>query len=603
MNLEMMKRTGKMWCIRDQEPKMGLFNKVHTKNVQINDSWYPFESLENVIPPMCYGKARNLLSRTQYEMVHSLDLAKLHLAHVLDFDPVVSNNGLVKEYCLCTSSTGHNDIQTAPLAIFLFMSQYIQTEWVDRGTVIAIPLLNPWRTRAQGKVAQNLPLTIFLSREGVSAYNSGIKKDVLVMAVQPVHLCDSSMHSEITNTYNPGTSLHRCRQWHLGADSKALRQSGVSYVWSDTKCVSENVWNDTQKPNTMTKVNALQKCYGSKDTMIQPFVDKYRKLSRQDGPSQARIFATQCERRLSAKMSNPFFQLDDTPVECLHVMVLGVVKYLYRDALQTIPKTQLATVVAKWKAFNTSGQSIQQLQPSRLAQGALSLTGKEFCILKHGQALSSIEPTHSPDSMQYDPIECKMGEQTKLHMLTQVPASIRRHRPPVLYNTESFESENALTQTASIHSSHHDPSQHLAESFKMGKFQGIFLVEAWFGLEPKESGTNEDPNWRLSSLIQSLFNWMSLIEGPFANQPQSHHLDHNSNKPVIAQAGAKWPSAGKKPPACIRPNTMAKLAAAMEKLAEFLKNQSTEAIDQEPLEAKSIANHNLARERMLEKAA
>lgn len=51
-------------------------------------------------------------------------------------------------------------------------------------------------------------------------------------------------------------------------------------------------------------------------------------------------------------------------------------------------------------------------------------------------------------------------------MLTHLTAVIRHLGPPVLYMTESFESTNVLTRTASIHSSRHDPGCHLAESFQ-----------------------------------------------------------------------------------------------------------------------------------------
>jgi hypothetical protein len=87
------------------------------------------------------------------------------------------------------------------------------------------------------------------------------------------------------------------------------------------------------------------------------------------------------------------------------------------------------------------------------------------------------------------------------------------------------------------------------------------------------------------------------------NRPQSHHSDDDSDEPVTTRAASKRPSAGKKPPTCIRPNTKAKLAAAMDKSAESLKNQSTEAIDRERLKAKSIADHDLAKEKLLETAA
>ncbi|KAH9822602.1 hypothetical protein DFH28DRAFT_849205, partial [Melampsora americana] len=84
--------------------------------------------------------------------------------------------------------------------------------------------------------------------------------------------------------------------------------SAHSRVWSKTERVSEQVWNDTQKPNMTTQVDALQKSYGLRDSMLHPFVDKYRKIYRKDGPAQARLFATQCENRQGDRMLNPFFK-------------------------------------------------------------------------------------------------------------------------------------------------------------------------------------------------------------------------------------------------------------------------------------------------------
>ncbi|EGG11414.1 uncharacterized protein MELLADRAFT_102361 [Melampsora larici-populina 98AG31] len=86
--------------------------------------------------------------------------------------------------------------------------------------------------------------------------------------------------------------------------------SGQSRDWSETKRVSEQVWNDSLKPNMISKVDALQKSYGLKDTMLQPFIDKYRKLYREEGPAKAKTFAMQCQSRLGDRMWNPYFKLD-----------------------------------------------------------------------------------------------------------------------------------------------------------------------------------------------------------------------------------------------------------------------------------------------------
>lgn len=64
-----------------------------------------------------------------------------------------------------------------------------------------------------------------MSQEGAPAYDTSIGSYVLVVAVPLAHLADSPMHAEISNTNNPGSSLHPCRVCHLGADSKAMKRT------------------------------------------------------------------------------------------------------------------------------------------------------------------------------------------------------------------------------------------------------------------------------------------------------------------------------------------------------------------------------------------
>ncbi|KAH9820493.1 hypothetical protein DFH28DRAFT_1194139 [Melampsora americana] len=233
-----------------------------------------------------------------------------------------------------------------------------------------------------------------LSHKGLVAYDSGIQKDVLLVAVQLAHLGDSPMHAEISNFSNPGTSLNPC----LG--------TGCSICSSDL----------------------------------------------------------------------------------------------------IIPKSQLPTLDASWKAFNVTGLHVHQMQPNRLVNSFLSLTGKEFYIAVQGapfvlyEWLSVTHPGHmasmicNPEIQNMDEYCCKLDKhinnflcsvislngnwvnKPKLHMLTHLKATIRSLRPAVLYMTESFESMNILTQTVSINSSCHDPGAHLAESF-----QNVVVTDHVFG--------------------------------------------------------------------------------------------------------------------------
>ncbi|KAH9814693.1 hypothetical protein DFH28DRAFT_894252 [Melampsora americana] len=68
----------------------------------------------------------------------------------------------------------------------------------------------------------------------------------------------------------------------------------------------------------------------------------------------------------------------DTPVESLHVVLLGVVKYLFRDAMDNLPDSALPSVLARWKSFDTSGLNVPTIQPRTLTSYYEILVGKDF---------------------------------------------------------------------------------------------------------------------------------------------------------------------------------------------------------------------------------
>ena len=84
------------------------------------------------------------------------------------------------------------------------------------------------------------------------------------------------------------------------------------------------------------------------------------------------------------KYSWYFIELDahqDTPVEILHVVLLGFVKYMWRDLVQgqlksnDVKKQLLAT---RLSSLDVSGLGLSPLAGSTLVQYAGSLTGRDF---------------------------------------------------------------------------------------------------------------------------------------------------------------------------------------------------------------------------------
>lgn len=68
-------------------------------------------------------------------------------------------------------------------------------------------------------------------------------------------------------------------------------------------------------------------------------------------------------------------------MEILHVILLGVVKYYWRDAVARIPKKDQDILVGRLSSFNTWGMGFSPLAGKTLVNYAGSLTGRDFRAL------------------------------------------------------------------------------------------------------------------------------------------------------------------------------------------------------------------------------
>lgn len=68
----------------------------------------------------------------------------------------------------------------------------------------------------------------------------------------------------------------------------------------------------------------------------------------------------------------------DTPVEVLHVVLLGFVKYFWRDAIARISAEDKDILAARLSSFDTGGLDIPALSGNTLVKYAGSLTGRDF---------------------------------------------------------------------------------------------------------------------------------------------------------------------------------------------------------------------------------
>ncbi|KAI6011162.1 hypothetical protein BKA83DRAFT_4067687 [Pisolithus microcarpus] len=239
----------------------------------------------------------------------------------------------------------------------------------------------------------------------------------------------------------------------------------------------------------------------------------------------------------------------DTPVEILHVILLGFVKYFWRDAMSRLNEVQKAELQVRLASFDVTGLGIPALAGHMLVQYAGSLTGRDF------RAISQAAPF-----VLYDLVPCPCYEaflalplsplvplvwkpcienleehlavlqvainhflnctarwmprwfnKPKFHILRHLPDHIQRFGPAILFATEGFESYNAVIRDHSIHSNRQAPSHDIARGMARCHCVRHFLSGGKFhAREPMATdlpySDNEHEWLACGSAVQSLVN-------------------------------------------------------------------------------------------------
>ncbi|KAI9609519.1 hypothetical protein H4Q26_007476 [Puccinia striiformis f. sp. tritici PST-130] len=220
-------------------------------------------------------------------------------------------------------------------------------------------------------------------REGYDAYDAILEKDVLVMTPVLAFLGDSPMHAEITNTPVPSSSLNPCRFCDLCASSKNNKTT-MEYLtrflqkidqcpnqlrhWPKMKTDSKKLWDVAKAKKSEKKTDKESILYGVRDQINPHFAAEIYQLKKQKKkltknkepiPQNMKSDIPQhildIEKDNPDDLFNPFLELEGfdgskhTPVEILHIFLLGMVKYLFRDFMSHLKpdeKTRTCGVVA-----------------------------------------------------------------------------------------------------------------------------------------------------------------------------------------------------------------------------------------------------------------
>ncbi|KAJ6543258.1 hypothetical protein DFH09DRAFT_1249389 [Mycena vulgaris] len=306
---------------------------------------------------------------------------------------------------------------------------------------------------------------------------------------------------------------------------------------SETTEKLRSFFTEASTVDTKTKVQNQRTESGLKDTYQLFFLEKLfasYKGKRGREAKQAALNARLAE--LPKITTSPVWRIkgldphQDTPVEILHVILLGFIKDLWRDLIQVQLKTKddkKELLITRLSSLDVSGLGISPLAGRTLVQYSGSLTGRDFRSIAQvapfvvydlvspecfetWQALSKLVPLiWQPEIHDIGPHiwTNRWFNKPKFHIILHLPLHIRRFGPAILFATEGFESFNSIIREKSVHSNRHAPSRDIAQAFAQGNRIRHLLSGGLFLLTSSDDNTPR-------AFSKDASEWKSVGTGP-----------------------------------------------------------------------------------------
>ncbi|KAL1658383.1 hypothetical protein GGF50DRAFT_67362 [Schizophyllum commune] len=371
-------------------------------------------------------------------------------------------------------------------------------------------------------------MLVDLRENGVEAYDWVHKELVIIAPWILAELGDNPMQSELAAhigmrgrcycrvcCYNQDSSDRQDEQHHVAA----VLRSGIPRTKADTRAALMQQLQAALNA-APTRVPDMNTATGVKDQYFEHFYQKLsaacsreKKAAQGDadasGSTISRIRATLRALRdtMPADLFNPGLRIpdldpnSDTPVEVLHTVLLGFVKYFWRDAISRQSSEGKERLKQRLSSLGVFDLGLPPLRGHTLVQWAGSLTGKDFRIIiqvapavlydavspkiyEAWLALSRLaallfrpkiyrleEYLATLEGAIDDFLACtalwsiRWFNKPKFHILLHLPLHIRRFGPAILFATEAFESYNAVIRLRSINSNRHAPGHDIAHRF------------------------------------------------------------------------------------------------------------------------------------------
>ncbi|KAJ6614901.1 hypothetical protein B0H10DRAFT_2191282 [Mycena sp. CBHHK59/15] len=362
---------------------------------------------------------------------------------------------------------------------------------------------------------------------------------------------DNPMQSEVTGHIG-GKGNHFCRKCEVGGTQKekATNDGYHALFEAGTPRTKEQIIDKLQKQvklacsGVMSHVKDLQTQTGVKDVYTQYWIDnlisRFKQLKqgepdRSDEDIQAELVQWTLDNQekiysafltMKANTVVGFHPTKDTPIEILHTILLGIVKYIWHISHTRWTPEQKQKYAVRLQATETDGLSIHAIQANYIMQYAGSLIGRQLKMIAqtnvfHVHDIVSVDKflswkaTGELAALLWFPEIRNLAEywhdlrvaianvldifavidpskiitKIKYHLLAHIDDDALEFGPLVGVATEIYECFNAIFRYCSILSNHLAPSRDIA--IQLGDQEGLKhrLTGGWWSC-------GEDVHWQ-----------------------------------------------------------------------------------------------------------
>ncbi|KAI9103867.1 hypothetical protein DFS34DRAFT_668125 [Phlyctochytrium arcticum] len=344
---------------------------------------------------------------------------------------------------------------------------------------------------------------------GLWSFDAASMEPVLVTGAVVCIMGDNPMHSELCSTIDFRRGLHFCRvckvEGKLGNADRLIRflTPGEPRNWNETRFEIVKQLDNACAGNA-AQVRKRQTLKGVKCQLVQVTVEKLLKYAQTHTAEETKDFRDTLGS--VEDVMNPLFRVSsfdghtDLPVEVLHTVLLGIVKWLSRASQKKLSDSQRRELLLRVDALNWQGFQ-RPFRGKEMIQYGGSLVGKDFrrwiqvapfaydgflsnrwmrawfCmadvfllvyvrnIVNMESYICDLQMAMAALIASICDIDITIFSRCKYHALVHLVEDIRRFGPPRVYASEKFESFNPLVRCQLNHTNCHAPSKDVVIRF------------------------------------------------------------------------------------------------------------------------------------------